>query len=200
MHTFFGLSFALFFWFCRPRSGRLHPREAAGEKPGDPHKQRLCEGFIFLKIFLKSSQVFSCFVFYSVYFSAYYICTGKRKADSPPNPFSPVFFIFSRRDGCSPAGIVPGVVAVSFFVEKKEKKKKKRKWRGSVSKKERYFSRFKFYDLVCRGLKCDFGKARLPKLFTRNFRQEKRWFYYGQLSTQRQQKVYTFMRHRGGVN
>ena len=55
-----------------------------------------------------------------MYFSAYYICTGKRKADSPPNPFSPVFFIFSRRDGCSPAGIVPGVVAVSIFVEKKE--------------------------------------------------------------------------------
>lgn len=97
-------------------------------------------------------------------FSAYYICTGKRKADSPPNPFSPVFFIFSRRDGCSPAGIVPGVVAVSFFVEKK-RKKKKRKWRGSVSKKKRYFSRFNFCYLVCRSLKCDFGKARLPKLF-----------------------------------
>ena len=74
-----------------------------------------------------------------MYFSAYYICTGKRKADSPPNPFSPVFFIFSRRDGCSPAGIVPGVVAVSFFVEKKEKKKK-RKWRGGVSKKEIFFA------------------------------------------------------------
>ena len=74
-----------------------------------------------------------------MYFSAYYICTGKRKADSPPNPFSPVFFIFSRRDGCSPAGIVPGVVAVSFFVEKKEKKEKERKWRGSVSKKRDIF-------------------------------------------------------------
>ena len=58
-----------FFCICRPRSGRLRPphcstkrpsapREAAGEKPGDPHKQRLCEGFIFLKIFLKSSQAF----------------------------------------------------------------------------------------------------------------------------------------------
>ena len=73
-----------------------------------------------------------------MYFSAYYICTGKRKADSPPNPFSPVFFIFSRRDGCSSAGIVPGVVAVSIFVEKKEKKKKK-EWRGSVSKKKEIF-------------------------------------------------------------
>lgn len=31
---------------------------APPEKPGNPHKQRLCEVFIFLKIFLKSSQVF----------------------------------------------------------------------------------------------------------------------------------------------
>ena len=78
-----------------------------------------------------------------MYFSAYYICTGKRKADSPPNTFSPVFFIFSRRDGCSPAGIVPGVVAVSIFVEKKEKEKKRKReneWRGGVSKKEIFFA------------------------------------------------------------
>lgn len=120
-----------------------------------------------------------------MHFSAYYICTGKRKADSPPNPFSPVFFIFSRRDGCSPAGIVPEVVAVSIFVEKKEKKEKeKEKTNGAeVSLKKRdYFSRFKFVFLGCRSLKCDFGKARLPKLFTRNFRQEERWFYYGQFT------------------
>lgn len=72
-----------------------------------------------------------------MYFSAYYICTGKRKADSPPNPFSPVFFIFSRRDGCSPAGIVPGVVAVSIFVEKKEKKRKRENDGAEVSLKKR---------------------------------------------------------------
>ena len=133
-----------------------------------------------------------------MFFSAYYICTGKRKADSPPNPFSPVFFIFSRRDGCSPAGIVPGVVAVSFFVEKKEKRKRENG--AGVSLKKRYFSRFNFCDLDCRSIKCDFGKARLPKIFTRNFRQEKCLFYYGQLITQRPQKVHTFMRHCGGRN
>ena len=105
--------------------------------------------------------------FYSVYFSAYYICTGKRKADSPPNTFSPVFFIFSRRDGCSPAGIVPGVVAVSFFVEKKEKRKRENG--AGVSLKKRYFSRFNFCDLDCRSIKCDFGKARLPKMIYQKF-------------------------------
>ena len=102
-----------------------------------------------------------------MFFSAYYICTGKRKADSPPNPFSPVFFIFSRRDGCSPAGIVPGVVAVSFFVEKKEKRKRENG--AGVSLKKRYFSRFNFCDLDCRSIKCDFGKARLPKMIYQDF-------------------------------
>ena len=79
-----------------------------------------------------------------MYFSAYYICTGKRKADSPPNPFSPVFFIFSRRDGCSPAGIVPGVVAVSFFVEKKEKKRKRENGAGVSLKKRDIFRALNF--------------------------------------------------------
>lgn len=159
MHTFFSIFFSLSFWFCRPRSGRLHP-------PENP-ESRINRGFsrvcIFLKIFLKSSQVFFILFFYSVYFSAYYICTGKRKADSPPNPFSPVFFIFSRRDGCSPAGIVPGVVAVPLFVEKKEKKEKERNGAEVSLKKERYFSRFNFCYLDCRSIKCNFGKARLPK-------------------------------------
>ena len=105
-----------------------------------------------------------------MFFSAYYICTGKRKADSPPNPFSPVFFIFSRRDGCSPAGIVPGVVAVSFFVEKKEKKKK-RKWRGSVSKKEIFFRALIFVIWIVAALnvilvKQDYQKY-LPEIFGR---------------------------------
>lgn len=55
-------------------------------------------------------------------------------------PFFIPFFYICRRDGCSPAGIVPGVVAVSIFVEKKEKKEKERKWRVSVSKKEIFFA------------------------------------------------------------
>lgn len=44
--------------FLLPSFSAFVGREAAGEKPGNPHKQRLCDGFIFLKIFLKSSQVF----------------------------------------------------------------------------------------------------------------------------------------------
>ena len=67
----------------------------------------------------------------------------RREPDSPASflLFIPFFYI-CRRDGCSPAGIVPGVVAVSIFVEKKEKKKKKKKkeWRGGVSKKEIFFA------------------------------------------------------------
>lgn len=95
--------------------------------------------YIFKNIFKKFSSFF-CFVFYSVYFSAYYICKGneRRKPDSPANSFFLyLFFYICRRDGCSPAGIVPGVVAVSFFVEKKEKKEKE--WRGGVSKKRDIF-------------------------------------------------------------
>lgn len=65
---------------------------------------------------------------------------------------------------------MPGVVAVSFFVEKKEKKRKRENDGAEVSLKKRdIFSRFNFCYLVCRGLKCDFGKARLPKLFYQDF-------------------------------
>lgn len=123
--------------------------------------------YIFKNIFKKFSSFF-CFVFYSVCFSAYYICKGneRRKPDSPANSFFLyLFFYICRRDGCSPAGIVPGVVAVSFFVEKKEKKEKERNGAGVSLKKKRYFSRFNFCYLDCRSLKCHFGKARLPKLF-----------------------------------
>jgi hypothetical protein len=59
-------------------------------------------------------------------------------------------------------------VAVSIFVEKKEKKKKKENGAG-VSLKKRYFSRLNFCYLDCRNLKCDFGKASLPKMIYQKF-------------------------------
>ena len=53
-------------------------------------------------------------------------------------------------------------------MEKKEKEKEKTNG-AEVSLKKRYFSRFKFVFLGCRNLKCDFGKARLPKMIYQDF-------------------------------
>ena len=112
----------------------------------------------------------------------------------------PLYFLYSVVETAAALqALFPGLW-LSLFLWRKNKKKKKKEWRVSVSKKKRYFSRFNFCYLVCRSIKCDFGKARLPKIFTRNFRQEKCWFYYGQLITQRPQKVHTFMRHCGELH
>ena len=78
-----------------------------------------------------------------MYFSAYYICKGMKDVSRirRRTPFFIPFFYICRRDGCSPAGIVPGVVAVSVFVEKKEKKRKRENDGAEVSlKKEIFFA------------------------------------------------------------
>ena len=113
-------------------------------------------------------------------------------------PFFYTFFLYmsSRRlQPCRHSARGCGCLIFCGEKRKKEKERKRKKWRVSVSKKKRYFSRFKFVFLDCHSLKCDFGKARLPKIFTRNFRQEVCLFYYWQVITQRPQKVHTFMRH-----
>lgn len=91
---FWCIFFSLSFWFCRPRSGRLHPREAAGEKPGDPHKQRLCEGFIFLKIFLKSSQVFFI-LFFILYVFQHIIYVQENVRRIRRRTLFPLYFLYS---------------------------------------------------------------------------------------------------------
>ena len=108
----------------------------------------------------------------------------------------PLYFLYSVVETAAALqALFPGLWLSLFLCRKK--KKRKRENGAEVSLKKRYFSRFNFCDLDCRSIKCDFGKARLPKIFTRNFRQEKCWFYYWQLITQRPQKVHTFMRHCG---
>ena len=78
----------------------------------------------------------------------------------------PLYFLYSVVETAAALqALFPGLWLSHFLWRKKKKKEKERKWRVSVSKKKRYFSRFNFCYLVCRSLKCDFGKARLPKLF-----------------------------------
>lgn len=148
--------------FLLPSFSAFVGREAAGEKPGNPHKQRLCDGFIFLKIFLKSSQVFFILFFIlCIFLHIIYVQENVRRIRR--RTLFPLYFLYSVVETAAALqALCPGLWLSYFFVEKKEKRKRK-KWRVSVSEKKRYFSRFNFCDLVCRGLKCDFGKARLPK-------------------------------------
>ena len=62
-------------------------------------------------------------------FSAYYICNEMKrtKPDSPATPvFLYLFFYICRRDGCSPAGVIPGLWLSLFLWRKKKKKEKER--------------------------------------------------------------------------
>ena len=77
----------------------------------------------------------------------------------------PLYFLYSVVETAAALqALCPGLWLSLFLWRKKEKEKKERSGAG-VSLKKRYFSRFKFVFLDCRSLKCDFGKARLPKLF-----------------------------------
>ena len=128
---------------CTPHCSTERPSAPAARQQAKSPETRINRGFarvcIFLKIFLKSSQVFFYFVFYSVYFSAYYICTGKRKADSPPNPFSPVFFYIQSSRRLQPCRHSARGCGCLYFCGEKRKKEKERKWRVSVSKKKEIF-------------------------------------------------------------
>lgn len=150
--------------FLLPSFSAFVGREAAGEKPGNPHKQRLCDGFIFLKIFLKSSQVFFILFFIlCIFLHIIYVQENVRRIRR--RTLFPLYFLYSVVETAAALRCNPGVVAVSIFVEKKEKKRKRENGAGVSLKKERYFSRFNLCYLGCRSLKCDFGKASLPKLF-----------------------------------
>ena len=81
----------------------------------------------------------------------------------------PLYFLYSVVETAAALqALFPGLW-LSLFLWRKNKKKKKKEWRVSVSKKKRYFSRFQFVFLCCRSLKCDFGKARLPKMIYQKF-------------------------------
>ena len=85
---------------------------------------------------------------------------------------------------------------LSLFLWRKKKKRKRENDGAEVSlKKERFFRALIFVIWSVAVLNVILVKQDYQNYFTRNFRQEGCWFYYGQLSTQRQQKVYTFMRH-----
>lgn len=87
-------------------------------------------------------------------------------------PFFYTFFLYNVVETAAALqALCPGLWLSHFLWRKKKKRKRKREneWRGGVSKKKRYFSRFKFCYLDCRSLKCDFGKARLPKMIYQDF-------------------------------
>ena len=80
----------------------------------------------------------------------------------------PLYFLYSVVETAAALqALFPGLWLSHFLCRKK--KKRKRKNGAGVSLKKRYFSRFKFVFLCCRSLKCDFGKARLPKMIYQKF-------------------------------
>lgn len=82
----------------------------------------------------------------------------------------PLYFLYSVVETAAALqALCPGLWLSHFLWRKKKKKKKKENGAGASLKKRDYFSRFKFVFLVCRGLKCDFGKARLPKMIYQDF-------------------------------
>ena len=96
----------------------------------------------------------------------------RRKPDSPATPlFLYIFFIYVVETAAALQALFPGLwLSLFLWRKKKKKKKEKEKTNGAeVSLKKRYFSRFNFCYLVCRSLKCDFGKARLPKMIYQDF-------------------------------
>ena len=84
----------------------------------------------------------------------------------------PLYFLYSVVETAAALqALFPGLwLSLFLWRKKKKKKKEKEKTNGAeVSLKKRYFSRFNFCYLVCRSLKCDFGKARLPKMIYQDF-------------------------------
>ena len=95
----------------------------------------------------------------------------RRKPDSPATPlFLYIFFIYVVETAAALQALFPGLwLSLFLWRKKKKRKKRKRKNGAEVSLKKRYFSRFNFCYLVCLSLKCDFGKARLPKMIYQKF-------------------------------
>ena len=157
---FFGAYFSAFLFGFVGRGAAVCTTR---EKPGNPHKQRLCDGFIFLKIFLKSSEAFFILFFILCIFQhIIYVQENVRRIRR--RTLFPLYFLYSVVETAAALqALFPGLW-LSHFLWRKKKKEKERNGAG-VSLKKRYFSRFNFCYLVCRSLKCDFGKARLPKLF-----------------------------------
>ena len=83
---------------------------------------------------------------------------------------------------------------LSHFLWRKKKKKENAGAEVSL-KKERFFRTLIFMIWSVAALNVILVKQDYQNYFAKISRQEKCWFYYGQLSTQRPQKVYTFMRH-----
>ena len=93
----------------------------------------------------------------------------RRKPDSPANSFFLyLFFIYVVETAAALQALCPGLW-LSHFLWRKKKKRKRENDGAGVSLKKRYFSRFNFCYLVCRSLKCDFGKASLPKMIYQDF-------------------------------
>lgn len=105
-----------------------------------------------------------------MYFSAYYICKGMKDVSRirRRTPFLYLFFIYVVETAAALQALCPGLW-LSLFLWRKKKKRKRRNGAGVSLKKKRYFSRFNFCYLDCRSIKCNFGKARLPKLFYQDF-------------------------------
>lgn len=82
----------------------------------------------------------------------------------------PLYFLYSVVETAAALqALCPGLWLSYFLWRKKKKKKKKENGAGVSLRKERYFSRFNFCYLDCRSIKCDFGKARLPKMIYQDF-------------------------------
>ena len=81
----------------------------------------------------------------------------------------PLYFLYSVVETAAALqALFPGLW-LSHFLCRKKKKRKRKNGAGVSLKKKRYFSRFQFVFLCCRSLKCDFGKARLPKMIYQKF-------------------------------
>ena len=82
----------------------------------------------------------------------------------------PLYFLYSVVETAAALqALCPGLWLSHFLWRKKKKRKRENDGAGVSLKKKRYFSRFQFVFLCCRSLKCDFGKARLPKMIYQDF-------------------------------
>lgn len=106
-----------------------------------------------------------------MYFSAYYICNEMKDVSRirRRTSFLSVYFFLTSTRRLQPCRHCARGCGCLIFCGEKRKKEKERNGAEVSLKKERYFSRFNFCYLDCRSLKCDFGKASLPKMIYQKF-------------------------------
>ena len=117
--------------------------------------------YIFKNIFKKFSSFFVLFFILCFFLHIIYVQENVRRIRR--RTLFPLYFLYSVVETAAALqALFPGLWLSHFLCRKK--KKRKRENGAEVSLKKRYFSSFNFCDLDCRSIKCDFGKARLPKM------------------------------------